>query len=412
MDRMSIKSLIFNNLAMLVLSSVAYAQLPDEKPDDATPLFDSTVIREVHITMAPVDWKTLKANYMEDTYYPANFQWADQTIENVGIRSRGNGSRSGVKPALKVSFDKYEKQKFLGLTVLALINMVQDPPMLRDWISMQVFRKMGSPAPRSAFVKVFVNDEYYGLYLAVEAIEKPFLARNFDDNDGWLYDYEWASEYHWEYMGPDPVLYPQFQLQTNKTKPNFEAVADMLKKLQATSPETFIADMAPLVNIDNLLLHVAIEVYIAEMDGFVGDVGTNNFYMYQGSQDPRFLFIAWDKSATFSWTGYPIWRHMDENLLIGKALQVPELRLAFLQYLLIIRDTVGGEGGWLDQTADFAINLIRQTGLEDPNKPYSNGEFEYSLDVVKFFVKARHEDVLRQIDEAVGLTPSPGPVEP
>ena len=45
------------------------------------------------------DWASLKEHYLDNTYYPCDFRWHDQTVRNIGIRSRGTGSRSGVKPA-------------------------------------------------------------------------------------------------------------------------------------------------------------------------------------------------------------------------------------------------------------------------------------------------------------------------
>ena len=45
-----------------------------------------------------MDWAKLKASFQENTYYPADVRWEGVTVRNVGIRSRGFGSRSSTKP--------------------------------------------------------------------------------------------------------------------------------------------------------------------------------------------------------------------------------------------------------------------------------------------------------------------------
>ena len=50
--------------------------------------------------MNEADWDKLKAAFQENTYYPADVTWNGQTVRNVGIRSRGLGSRSATKPGL------------------------------------------------------------------------------------------------------------------------------------------------------------------------------------------------------------------------------------------------------------------------------------------------------------------------
>src|SRR5262245_13820691 len=84
-------------------------------------LFSGTSIGRVDLEIHSSDWAKLKENFQTNTFYPADFKWNGQTIYNVGIRSRGRGSRSGNKPGLKIDFDKYSSgQKFLGLKSLVL----------------------------------------------------------------------------------------------------------------------------------------------------------------------------------------------------------------------------------------------------------------------------------------------------
>src|SRR3989442_4663451 len=68
--------------------------------------FDPTVLHRFDITINPSDWSRLKIYYLDNTYYPMEFTWKGLTVE-CGMRSRGTGSRSGIKPGLKVDINRY-----------------------------------------------------------------------------------------------------------------------------------------------------------------------------------------------------------------------------------------------------------------------------------------------------------------
>ena len=156
------------------------------------------------------DWLKLKENFQTNTYYPADLVWNGQTVRNVGIRSRGRGSRNAHKPGLKIDFDKYStNQKFLGLKSLVLDNLTQDPSGIHEAVSMRFYQRLGIPAPREAHVRLYVRGEYIGLYALVESIDKEFLARIYgsigDDtqNDGWLYEFVWQEDWRFTDLGTD-----------------------------------------------------------------------------------------------------------------------------------------------------------------------------------------------------------------
>ncbi|PYR62239.1 MAG: hypothetical protein DMF85_00280, partial [Acidobacteria bacterium] len=99
-------------LACLVLLNAARTAAqsppaPEPPPDPTAGFFNDDVIQEVRLTLNSKDWTALKTNFQSNTYYPCQFTWQSVTLKNIGIRSRGNGSRSGTKPGLRVDFDHY-----------------------------------------------------------------------------------------------------------------------------------------------------------------------------------------------------------------------------------------------------------------------------------------------------------------
>src|ERR1700674_558508 len=196
-----------------VLLFGSQAAAPAQTPAD---LFDGSVVHEISLTMTAANWQAQKDHYLDNTYFNVDsFQWrgaaATTTVNNIGIHSRGHGSRSPIKPGLHLGFDHYVKgQTFLGLTGLELKSNTEDPSLLHELLSMRLFQRMGIPAPREVSARFYVNGEYIGLYNLVEVINQEFLQRVFNENNGYLYQYapgDWTgvpnAGYHFEYLGQD-----------------------------------------------------------------------------------------------------------------------------------------------------------------------------------------------------------------
>ena len=175
-------------IVVLGVSGPALAQTSDD-------LFNPEVLQRIEIWLNDADWSKLRAAFQENTYYPADIIWNGQTIRNVGIRSRGLGSRSSTKPGLRVDFDRYSSgQQFLGLKSLVLDNLTQDRTGVKETVAMRFFTRLGIPSPRETHTRLYVNGRYAGLYGLVESVDKTMMGRLFgsigDDvqNDGYLFD--------------------------------------------------------------------------------------------------------------------------------------------------------------------------------------------------------------------------------
>src|SRR5438270_12762556 len=120
MLRRRVRSLAAVIVAGLCVPTFATAQAPAPVPLAAPqapdPFFEDSALHEIRLSINSRDWQSLQEHYLDNDYYPADFHWRDQTVRNIGIRSRGTGSRSAVKPGLRVDFDRWvTDQKFLGL---------------------------------------------------------------------------------------------------------------------------------------------------------------------------------------------------------------------------------------------------------------------------------------------------------
>ncbi len=158
-------------------------------------LFDTDQVLEVNILMEDEAWQDLLDNAMSETYAQCDVQVAGQTFYRVGIRPKGNTSLSTIvndpttdRYSFKLEFDQYvEGQTCFGLDKLILNNNYADATNMKEALIYDLFAYVGADASLYNYAKVSVNGEYWGVYLALEAVEDSFLLRNYGTANGKLY---------------------------------------------------------------------------------------------------------------------------------------------------------------------------------------------------------------------------------
>jgi len=402
-------------IAALAAPALVRAQKPPDPPveaDASAAFFDDSVLHDVRLNINSRDWASLKTNYLENTYYPADFRWRDQVVRNIGIRSRGTGSRSGVKPGLRVDFDRYSTdQKFLGrLKSFVLRNNTQDASGMHERISMLFFRRMGAPAPREAHARLFVNNTYAGLYTIVESVDKPFLQKVNGENDGFLFKYDYnTTDKPWYFTdrGNDPGLYvpSPFKPETHEDDPHPEGVAQLVEIVNHDSDAVFRRTVEPFIDFATFIRHIAVEIFLADVDGFNGAWGMNNFYFYRKDDRTPFQFIAWDKSEAFKGgPDYQIGRFIldvgppEQNRLTMRVLRDPELRNRLLDQLAecvrVLRETAADPAdprNWMEREIDREYEQINSwVALSAEDRAYYSREaFEQEVEALRRFARAR-----------------------
>ena len=361
-------------MKLLCLSACALALCAQTAND----LFDPARLNDIRLTFAASDWDKLRETYLEDTYYKVGFQWQSAKVGIIGVRSRGNGSRNSAKPGLKLDFNQYVKdQTFAGFKSIVLDNLVQDRSMMAERLSMELFRKMGIPAPRVAHVRLFVNDKFECLYTVVEPVDKIFLKTHLGEDSGQLFDYEWASEYNFEYAGADSSLYAPapFEPKTNEKNPDLATLVEFIRTLNETPDTEFAGALTQYLDAEMYLNYLAVETFLADMDGQLGDWGINNFYLYRRANSKQFVFLPWDKDVTFSSVRRSIWHNSDRNVLTRRLLAIPAYHDHFARAMQQVMELAGGPGGWLDTEINRIKMQIQADAAIDAIKPYSTGEF-------------------------------------
>ncbi len=392
-------------LSVLLLSALALQAKAALTADD---LFNPDVLQEIRLQVNTSDWQRLKDYFRENTYYPAILEWRGIVVEDIGIRSRGRSSRSPIKPNLRIDINRYEDDKtFLGLRAFHLKSNNTDASFLKERLSMLMFQRMGLPASRETHARVYVNGDYVGLYLLVEEINKEYLTRNLGENEGYLYEWTAPEErYQFEYLGPDPNNYSPvpFEPKTRETNPNPKPLEAMIRTINQASGSDFPSAIAKYLDLKMFVTHVAIETFLADLDCILGDrVGMNNFYFYRFKGNDFSQFLVWDKDLTFSAADRDIWRNANGNVLMRRALAIPEIRNAYMEALVKAAVLAGGPAGWLQQEIARELNQIRTAAFEDPFKQYegqhnsTNDIFLNEVARVSAFAGERSDAIFAQV---------------
>ena len=160
-----------------------------------TKLFDTGSILSVNILMGESDWEDMLENATAEEYYQCDVEINGTTFYRVGIRPKGNTSLASIandpttdRYSFKLEFDHYvDGQTCFGLDKLILNNNYADATNMKEALIYDMYQYLGADASLYNYAKLSVNGEYWGVYLALEAVEDSFLLRNYGVQDGELY---------------------------------------------------------------------------------------------------------------------------------------------------------------------------------------------------------------------------------
>jgi spore coat protein H len=428
----------FFGLAAAVLGvwvPIAAAQTQDE-------FFDDTFVHEFRIDIRNSDWDLLRQNFLDNTYYPVVFHWVykgkDIVINDAGIRSRGHGSRSPIKPNLRVDINRYSPgQTFLGLGSFVLKANNQDPSMLKERSVFKLWDRTGLPASREAFSRLYVNNVYYGVFLLTEELRTEYTQRYLNDTNGDLYEWKPISDgYHFEWnptctakipqaCSTDPAKWAPFPWNPEENKSTYDMTPtiSMIRGFTQVSDADFETTVSKQMDLKLWAFHNAIENYVADYDSILGDVfGMNNFWLYRYAGTNFHQFLLWDKDSSYDYAARSIFQNADQNVLMKRTLALPNRRAEYLESEYKTAVLAGGAGGWLEWEIKRDYDLAAASIREDPFKQYgdagvtknsSNELFEAQVLKDYKFAQERYPFVMQELVTAgiqfpASLTLTPG----
>jgi hypothetical protein len=405
-------------LTMLLQTATISAQ----DPGDA--FFGAWTVHEIRFTFSqPGFWDSLTQNYTLDQYMRADVAIDGQSYPQSGVKYKGNSSynNQGLKKPFRIDLAEYvDDQSHDGLKKLVLNNGFKDPSMLREKLMLDYLNDHGINAPRCSFARLYVNNQYRGLYTVVEDVNKTFLSDRFDNKDGNLFKGDPRGTLNWK--GPEQALYyTDYELKTNETENNWSDLVELLDKLNNTPASQLETVLSGSMNIQSWYKYWAAHNLFVNLDSYVGS--GHNYFLYHNTETDRFEWITWDVNEAFgnfqmgislaSLKVLPI-GHIpmpaQQRPILNRFWQDPVLKAAYADvYCDLVQDFSNQK---MNVRIDSLADLIRTAVYDDPFKFYTNTQFEQNLNQdlpggggpglsgiagIKPFIAARRASVLQQL---------------
>ncbi len=296
-------------LLLLLPFFPAAQQYPEYKP-----LFHDSVVSEAHILIHPDSLQILLDDLENEYEYHTTFIYTNplcpqDTFTDAGFRLRGGTSLVSKKKSFKVSLNTYVPgRKYHGIEKLNFNGEHNDPCIMRTRLCWDVCRDFGIPAPRSSYANLFINSDYYGLYMNVEHIDEEFVDSRYGNKSGNLYKCLWPADLTW--LGNDPDLYKfmvgdrrAYELHTNTLADNYADLALFIDILNNTPDPLLPEQLSGIFNVSSYLKYLAFEAITGHWDAY--SYNKNNYYLYFDTDKNRFEFIPYDVDNTFGidWFG-------------------------------------------------------------------------------------------------------------
>jgi len=332
---------------------------------------------EKQLLLYPAD---LNAN----TYYKATFHFKnsliDTTLENVGIRIRGNTARGSSKKSFKIDFKEYGGEQFFKLKKLNLKPNTNDPSQMREYLTELTYREFDVPVARGSYTDIYINDEYMGIYLNVENIDDEFVDRRFGNETGNLYKCNFGATLETKNI---INIFTLFELKTNEEINNRSGLENLIQLLNKKDDGNWTSEIESVFEVDMYLRQLAVEAMVGQWDGYSGNV--NNYYLYENPETGKIVYIPYDMDNTWGidWIGGD-WGKRDllhwssksfETPLTKRILDVPEFNARYIKYLY---DVLGffQNRNYFDSITNSFFDLISVSIESDP---YYTGPFNFDV---------------------------------
>ncbi len=329
--------------------------------------------------------------------------------KGVGVRYKGNSSYFSVRKSgsrklpfnIKINFTDKNLALPGGITTLKLANGFRDPSFLREVLAYEIAGKY-MPAPQANFARVFVNDDFVGLYSNTESVDTPMLKRFFDGGTGTLIKCDpadWniktppncpASDHaSLQYLGPDYSCYHSiYEIEQGR----WEDLTHFTQILNQ-APEKLDSTL----DIDQTLWMLAFNNLIINLDSYLGKF-CHNYYLYKDSMGV-YHPIIWDLNMSFGGFRYsgideaalsddkmqtlsPFLHYREKNVkrpLIMQLLSNELWRKIYIAHMRTILEEQFANGAYLKRAQELQ-KLIDPIVQKDPNKLYDYEGFRVNID--------------------------------
>jgi hypothetical protein len=233
---------------------------------------------------------------------------------NLGLRIRGHGTRLDPPHQYHMHFPNDRPWKGVNAA-----NLNSNFPAVYD-IGAAAFEMAGIAQPDTYSVRVRVNGQdlalgdmgrTFGSYALVDNVDSDWVAKRFpNDSAGNAYKcmrIDGGGNANLAYLGTDslsyqgpPPLAPQYSKQTNGSLDDWSDLINLTYALSTNTPDSqYVEAVNRVVNVEEWLRFIAVNTLVDNRENSIGTGYGDEYFMYRGVNDPRFVLIQHDLEAMF-----------------------------------------------------------------------------------------------------------------
>jgi spore coat protein CotH len=196
------------------------------------------------------------------------------------------------------------------------------------------YRAMGVPVPRVAPIRLFVNNEFWGVYLNVETVDRRMLSRHFESEKGMLYEGTYWCDLDMGNVADDDSGCVTREFSADACSPDdpegdpttYDPVRELITALDAIPGGAFYPAVTEVMQFDHFLSMWAVEAILAHWDGYVYDI-INNYRVYHDPFSGLWTILPSGIDQTFQSGGLDPWAVSGK--IAGRCMQEPACEAAF-----------------------------------------------------------------------------------
>jgi hypothetical protein len=312
------------------------------------------------INMAQISVEQVQSGYgknpdfkYEDAKIVAKWNGNEKTYEKVSFKTGGMYARSNDKVGFNVKLDK----KFLGRKNIRLRPDANDKSHLRSKICSDIANRLGLPSIQATYARVYMNNEYWGLYVLMDAIKPSWVKQTFEPSEK-----EITTLYQCKAGGFN--FRPSSAYQCVNANDDYQHMSVFKKFVDDVSACKTVQQVEKILDVDVFLKYLAMEWLIGSFDHLL--INGHNINFYKRESDGKWIIIYYDYDNTFG-NGLSTnpWNNKGAN-----------------------QDGSGGVNQWGQNTRG-----------NDPVK-YSFADWEMNLPIVKVLVhnnKSKFKSIVRNV---------------
>ena len=315
-----------------------------------------------------------------------------QSFDSVGVKYKGSSSYDStyVKNPLHISLDEFKNQTYEGVKSIKLANGFSDPSMIREVLGYHILKNY-LDCSRSNFAKVYINNQYIGLYSNDESVNKTFCSNHFYSSGNTFIkcNPDVAGPYsksNFKYLSADSTAYfGKYEIESDY---GWNELVSFCNTVTNDPP-----GISAVLDIDRALWMLAFNNVLVNLDSYSGWFSQNH-YLYKDNNHV-FNSIVWDLNMCFggfAWAGTqgggsgsltvenmqdmsPL-LHVSEPdwPLIMNLLSNADYKKIYIAHMKTIVDDFFTNGTYKFLAAELQ-EVIHEAVLTDTNKFFSNDEF-------------------------------------